>query len=756
MKKILSILISIFFSVWVYAQEYNMGEQDIINTCSGNFYDSGGPDGTYSSFNEESSLMTICPDEDDMRIQVDFSTFLLLGDDALHVYDGDSTDAPLIDIYEVGNIPDVILAGDQNTSGCLTFELVLDGSFSPGPGWQSEISCIEQCQTIDANITEVSPSTFDDDTGSYTVSFSDEVTFTADVIFEDSPAGAQYNWDFGDGETANGINVSHLYDGLGTFTVELEVIDENGCSVTVSIQLEIVFADQEGDCMITTVNYDFEEPTIMQSGYPSFIDDVDVPGWSTTASDGVIEFWPNSTVLGGINAYSGNQYIELNANEVSGVYQDYQTPVEGTEFSFIFAHAARNSADSGEDVVGVYAGSPGGTLTLVSQYSSEIDAGWSLKVGSYTVPAGQPVTRFEFRAISTATGSPTTGNYLDAIQFTANFGIISENPLSISCVNTINVEALGVGQWVADNANNPSSTVIDNPNSGTTTISGLDNIGTYTFNWVNEFCEDTLTVEVTEGDITLNTESVEVLGGCNSNTEPSFNYDLSETLTEFIDNPEDYEVSYYENSNDAQDGNTANSIDDPESYSFPNDIEVTVFVRIQEPEENCYRVVDINGVIYAQPSIQNIESYAECSVDDEEISIDLTANNSDILGDQTNPNFIITYYESESDALADDNEITNLDNYVLQEGCSTLYAKIKNSLNEDCFDVSPFQVCLSTVSVISISNLEECDSDSNGSAVFDLTQNDSVALGADQGSSDYSVSYYEDEASAEAGTPAIG
>lgn len=79
----------------VVAQDILMQDGE-FEQCSGNFYDSGGPDGTYSSFtDEEMQVLTLCP-EGDMRVRVDFTAFLIAaGADFLNIYDGDSTDAPL-------------------------------------------------------------------------------------------------------------------------------------------------------------------------------------------------------------------------------------------------------------------------------------------------------------------------------------------------------------------------------------------------------------------------------------------------------------------------------------------------------------------------------------------------------------------------------------------------------------------------------------------------------------------------------------
>ncbi len=135
--------------------------------CGGNFYDSGGPDGTYSD--NELSSWTIFPDNAGDVVTVLF-TFVdietaagagTLGGcwDYLAIYDGPNTDAPLIAASLCGradgtqpSVPENFLQiGDSFTSshpsGALTFVFVSDGSVTLG-GWVAEVIC-ESSVTFD-------------------------------------------------------------------------------------------------------------------------------------------------------------------------------------------------------------------------------------------------------------------------------------------------------------------------------------------------------------------------------------------------------------------------------------------------------------------------------------------------------------------------------------------------------------------------------------------------------------------------------
>jgi len=167
----------------------------------------------------------------------------------------------------------------------------------------------------------------------------------------------------------------------------------------------------QSTCSFSLYNSDFEESNIdllygVQAGWIT-VDDNTVPGWLTTASDRQIEIWNNG--MYSMNAYSGTQWVELNANEVAALYQDAVT-VPGTTLNFGFAHRGRD----GIDVMKLEVGPPGGPYTTIGNYSTDNSA-WVYYTGTYLVPAGQTTTRFYFTSMSSSSGSNGMGNLLDAI-----------------------------------------------------------------------------------------------------------------------------------------------------------------------------------------------------------------------------------------------------------------------------------------------------------------------------------------------------
>ncbi|KGO92157.1 fibronectin type III domain-containing protein, partial [Flavobacterium enshiense] len=304
----------------------------------------------------------------------------------------------------------------------------------------------------------------------------------------------------------NSITASNLQIG-STYLVRASInAVTTNTNVKFNVCVKIPVAPTSGvstSCLINTVNWDFEYPIVPSPGIPNnprFADLYDhmVLGWRVIGTDNHMEFWAYDGTQT-VPAYSGRQFIELNAYVASGVYQDFETPVT-TVFSYQYAHRARRS-NMPPDVVKVMAGPPGGPYVEIDRRTSDTSR-WTYNdvPRTYTVPAGQTVTRFIFEAVTPnpapAGYDPSQGNFLDNIKFTADNSIVSATPLSLDCTSSSNfttVVGAGVGTWSAD-PNNPATTVIADPYDNTTTISGFSVSGTYRYNWTTLYCSSSVDI----------------------------------------------------------------------------------------------------------------------------------------------------------------------------------------------------------------------------------------------------------------------
>lgn len=230
---------------------------------------------------------------------------------------------------------------------------------------------------------------------------------------------------------------------------------------------------------VSLVNGSFEEPSV--TGV-QFLPDASqthmprrVPGWLTTASDHEIELWRSG--FNGVPAAHGAQFAELNANEVSTLYQDLPT-APGTKLYWQLYHRGRR----GPDTMALDIGAPGAVVE--QQRFTDGNTAWGLYKGYYTVPGGQTTTRFAFRSVSATGGNQGVGNFLDGVVFTTEPRVVltktvtPEGPLGVGDVVTYRVTARNEGGGAAENLTLrdliPDSTtylpgslrIVDGPNAG--------------------------------------------------------------------------------------------------------------------------------------------------------------------------------------------------------------------------------------------------------------------------------------------------
>ncbi len=164
-------------------------------------------------------------------------------------------------------------------------------------------------------------------------------------------------------------------------------------------------------------NGDFETPLVPADSYVQ-LPAASVPPWQTTDGAGLIELWGDGYL--GVPAGHGSNFAEINATTAGTLYQDVvSTP--GSTMSWSLLHRGRG----GDDVMQVLIGDANvadvtgttGWNYLSPDLTDGITA-WGSHTADYVVPAGQTCTRFAFRAVSTGSGDPSIGNFLDDVGFT--------------------------------------------------------------------------------------------------------------------------------------------------------------------------------------------------------------------------------------------------------------------------------------------------------------------------------------------------
>ena len=229
--------------------------------------------------------------------------------------------------------------------------------------------------------------------------------------------------------------ISGIPTTAGTVTATVSVTDRNGVTAT-SDPFKWAVLTAATVCVpeIELANGSFEN-SVVKHGAPNWMVGGSTPLlWDTTETDNVIELWKNDddgsgpqaqqTAKGAnggqaISAEDGSQWAELNANYIGALYQDLPT-VSGQVLQWSVWHRGRYS-DAGKDEPDVMQVKVGSTTKQTAQVPTDQTTpnisdnweNWHQYKGVYTVPAGQTTTRFQFEAVSTASGNDSIGNFID-------------------------------------------------------------------------------------------------------------------------------------------------------------------------------------------------------------------------------------------------------------------------------------------------------------------------------------------------------
>ncbi|MEZ6121781.1 MAG: protein kinase [Planctomycetaceae bacterium] len=172
-------------------------------------------------------------------------------------------------------------------------------------------------------------------------------------------------------------------------------------------------------------NSGFERPRIRTRGFEFRST---IPGWKSTCD--LFEIWSSGFL--DIEAYEGDQFIELNARDEGTLYRELTTVEHDAAIEFSFAHRGRNGDDTLKltitDLGADNAEGGGDDTELFSKDYTTGKEAWSVYDSSAEAPIkalGNKV-RFAFTAVHATGGrgpDNTEGNFLDAAEF--GVGVVS-------------------------------------------------------------------------------------------------------------------------------------------------------------------------------------------------------------------------------------------------------------------------------------------------------------------------------------------
>lgn len=267
----------------------------------------------------------------------------------------------------------------------------------------------------------------------------------------------------------------------------LPIMDTDGDGI-----LDFVDLDDDNDGILDTTecaglsvpfeNGGFELPVITSSYVQ--INEGSVPGWQTTASDGLIEIWSSGFL--GVPSQEGNQFVELNATQVSTLFQTFNLNGMGGTVDWSVYHRGR----SGTETANVLFGETLATA-IVEETMTDGTGGWGYYSGSFTIPPGQTTLVIAFESVV----GGSVGNFLDNIVVSINEacidtdsdGITDDRDLDSDNDNCDDVLEAGFTDDNGDGRLGPNPVTVDSngqvtsgTNGYTTPLDGNSN-GTFDF-----------------------------------------------------------------------------------------------------------------------------------------------------------------------------------------------------------------------------------------------------------------------------------
>lgn len=273
------------------------------------------------------------------------------------------------------------------------------------------------------------------------------------------------------------------------------------------------------------------------------------------------------------------------------------------------------------------------------------------------------------------------------------------------------------------------------------TANAIDNLGAIitTFEFVVNF--ETQPVAIVAPDMLQ----------CDGDNNGFYLFNLESQTAQILGglDPVEFPVTYHLSQTDA-DANL-NAITSPyENTSNPQ----TIYARVENSKlTDCFDTTSFVIQVFDTPIANVVPDQEVCDDNnDGEWSFDLVGLTPFVLGTQSAAQYKVSFHLSQNDADNDLNILTSP--YQNVTNPQTIYTRIENNDNEDCYDTGFFSLIVYDMPVVTpLVELFQCDDDADGFVNFNLTEANELI------SANYlneTFTYYTNQADAQTAINAIG
>ncbi|GEM_PF-2218521 len=242
-------------------------------------------------------------------------------------------------------------------------------------------------------------------------------------------------------------------------------------------------------------------------------------------------------------------------------------------------------------------------------------------------------------------------------------------------------------------------------------------------------------------------------------------FDLATEIDAILANEVETEISFHETEADAQNNVNPIIIEDGEGnsilYENQNSNQQTLYIRASaignsnQLNTNCFVIRPIELIVESLPEIQNLEDLSSCDDDSANgfTNFDLSLNNQEILGNQNQEDFLITYHLNASNAQAGVGQIAVPQNFTNSTNPQEIFVRIE-STETGCSRFSSFfievnerpAIVLTASNEFICADPSEAQAQNNNFGTFDLTTKDEE-INPNFDNSSTQVRYYDSEES---------
>lgn len=493
-------------------------------------------------------------------------------------------------------------------------------------------------------------------------------------------------WNFGDGNTSNSLLPTHTYTTPGTYTVSVTATSSSGTGVTTR------------DIIISAV------PTATQPNNISICDD---------NNDGFYNFDLTSRKLAILNGQSEAQFnVRYFAN--------------ATNYSNNFIIANPTSFPN--------------TTTYQSQ---TIIA----EVYNITNPNCKITTTFDIQVFESPRPS------------------LSVLPIQLCDNTSFGTDTDG---RVVFNLTSRQGSILNGQSSANFTVSYYkDSTLTYLISnpisYVNSNLHETIYVKVANNQnptcFATTSFQIEVfslpsvnssvsLKQCDDNNDGYSPFNLSQANALLVGATSGLTFSYFETSAEAQ--SNTNPILNSTAYTNQSVSADQVFVRVQN-NNGCFRIAILNLVVSTTQISNSIQEHfyvcddvASGSITDGIATFNFSSANAQIASQYPSGQLLnITYYRNITDALAEQNAITDISNYtnIGYPNTQNIYVRVDSQLNNECIGLGHhITLHVERIPIIQPQTYTQCDNNHDGFFPFNTTNLQSDVL---NGLTNVTLSYWD-------------